>query len=412
MLNELVAMFRQLQDEKVAWDAYRTLDYAQIDIIKQIPMVLEGDDCDHADGVSKYAIAANEALARAIIDHHPRLLEEDVQRLLNRRSDRFRTVIGRYHSENPRENFAVFLEATIDSSDNALLAASLQGLRVAIAKGRVQGASRDRIFSLLLGLCVSPIGSEEDVPSLVAFLDGERARTELVSTEIMRSDNPALASILRNACELDSAVSADSLEHLFNQIENDRSDSAGRAEPMLSWIVRLAMRKQDTAFAPVLERASRHDNVAVKRLGLFALLKLRFPHDPIRSSVEAIDSTPLKSLSTPVKVVGFASKYIEEVEEQDDGILLFARKTSGKRFRHTIKSLGILKATPHVGVLTWLLDQLGENPKASLKSMRGSDFSALSKSLAAREKRLNFDRLRILLCQFMLANDSAFTPMK
>ncbi|WP_044253444.1 hypothetical protein [Rhodopirellula sp. SWK7] len=409
-MNELVAMFRQLHDEKIAWNAYRTLDYAQAELIEQVPMVLEDRDCDNADDVSKYAIAANEALARTIIKQHPQSLKEDVQELLNRRSSRFRTVIAEWLSENPQENFAAFFRTAINANDDDLISASLQGLRSAIAKQRLQGSSRDEVFSLLLRLCDSANASLQDVPSIVAFLDAERAKTELVTDEILRHDNPALASILRNACELDSHVSGDSLMQIFEQVDNACSGNVRDPNLILSWIVRLAMGKQDSAFAPVLERASQHRNIDVKRLGLLGLVKLRLPHDPIRTSVEAVNSAPLKSLSTSVKVVAFASKYIDEVEEQDDGLLVFLRRTSGKHFRYTIKSLGLLKATPHVSVLTWMLDELGENPKASLKEMRRPELEALERSLATREKRLSFDRLRILLYQYVLANLSCFRP--
>lgn len=412
MLNELVALFRQLDDEKMAWDAYRTLDYAQADIIKQVPMVSANIACDHEDGASKYAIAANEALAHAIINHHSRLLKEGIQQLLNRRSSRFRTVIAEHLAENPQESFASLFKSAIESNDDVFIAASLHGLRSAIAKGSFQGSSRDEIFSLLLGLCVSPNESNHDVPSLVAFLDGKRARAELVSEQVLKPDNPALASILRNACELDSYVPGDSLEHLFDRVDKNRSGNVRDPDLVLSWIVRLAMGKQHLEFAPVLERASCHRNVEVKRLGLLGLVRLHLPHDPIRSSVAALDSTALKLLSTPVKVVAFAAKYIEAVEEQDEGILVFARKTSGKRFRYTIKSLGVLKATPHVNLLTWLLEELGENPKEELKSMRRSEFKALGRSISRREKRLNFDRLRVLLFQYILADSSAFASLK
>lgn len=115
MLNELVAMFRRLDDEKVAWNAYRTLDYAQAEYIKQVPTVLADDGCDHADGVSKYAITANEALACAIVNHHLQIVKDDTQQLLNRRSSRFRAVIAEYHSENPQEDFAA-----IETADDLL----------------------------------------------------------------------------------------------------------------------------------------------------------------------------------------------------------------------------------------------------------------------------------------------------
>ncbi|MCC9627825.1 hypothetical protein LOC68_05410 [Blastopirellula sp. JC732] len=408
MLKELVVMFRRLDDEKIAWDAYRTLDYAQPEYMEQVPLVLADGGGDHADEASKYAIAANEALARAIIRHHPHILQDDAPQLLQRRSARFRAVIAEYQSENRQEDVAAILRTAMESRDDALISATLQGLRSAIAQHRLQGSSRNAVFSLLLRLCTWPSEFLPDVPSLVASLDPERAKTELVSAEMLNPENPALAAILRTACELDSDVSADSLLTIFERVDRDRPGNDRRSHLILTWVVRLAMRKQNAPFEPILATASRHSDPDVKRLGLLGRVKLRWPHDPIRASVEAVNSTSLKSLSSPVKVVAFASKYIDEVEEPEDGLLAFARKTSEKRFRYTLKSLGTLKATPHVNALTWLLDELGENPRAGLKEMRGAELKAFGKSLSALAKRLDFDRLRILLYQFILANGEAF----
>ncbi|MGB7326812.1 MAG: hypothetical protein WBD31_18190 [Rubripirellula sp.] len=410
-MNELANMFLHLEEEQIGWDISRTLDYAQPEFIAQIPSVLGMDDCDRADDLSKYAGTANESLAIAIIKHAPNLIVQHGNSLTRRRSARFRRVMKAELVRRAGGNLCQLVSSALEDEDTAVLADSLWALKKRFRNTEFSSEQRGELFEILRCYLETeePEWSLFDFPNLLSQLDPTRARTYFASPELLVSSNPQLNELLVNAAELDSDISPDVLELLFDSLQAISPKPAGKDQEAILNVIRLATKKQSKRYLPLLEKAAVHVGPAVKLLGLAGQVKLRHPYDPIRKSIELLNGEVKNSVSVPVKVVGFTAIYLDIV--QHDGLMEFAQLSSGRQYRSTIKALSLLKATPHVRLLTWLLDEVGEVPRKALRKLSKSELKAIEETIESKSERLDFDRVRIRLYSYILANQDGFEKL-
>ena len=411
-MNELVTMFRQMHDEQVAWQLYRTLDHAQPEYLAQIQSVLERDDCDRADDLSKYSAIANEQLAIAILEHAPELLDRYGDALRSRRSARFRSKVFVDRIAKDDTELVRLLSAAMDDDDASVTENALWAFKKRLAKGPLPEPTRRKLFDLLAPRCVGDFQESglTTAPALLAHMDPVQSRLLFASDEVLNPRNGLLPEILRYACELESDVHADRLIQLIDSVSEAAPNDSGTINRVTRAAVSMAMRKQCNTYRPVFERGIEMGDKTLKQLSLSGLVKLRMPFDPIGKSIERIQSNDLKAIPVSARVVGFVSQYIDIAEH--DGLLGFARSVSPKAFRATCKSLRIINSKPHARLLTWLLEELDDHPRRTLKSMSVSEASEIQQRIDPKQSRLDFQRLQTQVLRYVLSHEESLNRLK
>jgi hypothetical protein len=416
MPPSLRELFRNLHDEDMAARAECELSFSPDNYdICELKSILDDDSCDHPDSEATWvttspysrAKSANLKLAEKTVTLLHSYIVSEYERLLHRKSAAFRKSILEYLLLHKCQPLTQFVKMAIAEPDLHKRWMYLWNFMTGLNRASLTNETRSELFDLLEPLSheTQDIHGRVDFPRLLATLCPERAREYFASSKALYATNPSLDGVLFQASELNARISSPRLYALVEELSKADGLTSNEREERLLHILNAAVCQQSHDFESLFMKGLEHKSKRIRGISQKGLIHLRMPHNPVRMSVELVQSSNLKHLSREIKVVGFAAKYASVFDANSP--LEFAEESTPSEYRNTMKAIGVLDVSQHLNFLSSLLATVNDDYD-EFKRLRGSTRRKFEKQFESLAKQLDFGDLHFAINAFIISHPSAF----
>lgn len=410
-------LMQSLSDPEMATRAAQTLVFLHEDQVTELMVVMLDPACDHPDDDPAWdsdsyhpAGSANLELAKRLIDLAPGFIRSHTLQLTTRRSAKFKHRLLEFLLEKKCEPLDQILQLALNEKDGYLRSSFLRKFKSGLGQTDLPLELREKLYDVLKPMLQLPQGQfhRVDYSELLTLVHPERANEFFASVLAIDLQHPQLEAIVGHPAFLKSPHSQSLLAQLYAAGTQDKPQLNRDELDRVAFLLNAVIAQHSFDHLSLLEEAAARPEPKLRRLGLDGIIFLKLPYDPVRKARELVRSKRLSKLSPPVRLVGFASLYAELFNNHD--VLDFVESVKASEYVACMEALGQLQEMEHLALLTELMDELGDNPRAALR--RESRRRAIYKRFGDRAEKLEVDQLEESIHRYVLQHEAEFLAIR